>query len=80
MNALENLNYRLHAQLHTLGEKSSVRYTAFEFNSEIVNGGSISVCKYFSPRAMPMMIFMRRVQDNWHPSSSVVITSYFKEL
>jgi hypothetical protein len=66
--------------MRTLGEKSSVRYIALEFNSEIVNGGSISVCKYFSPRAMPIIIFMRRVQDNWNPSSSAIITSRFKEL
>lgn len=55
---------------HTLGKKSSVRYTALEFNSDMVNGGSSSVWKYLSPRAIPITIFMRRVQLNWHPSPS----------
>lgn len=59
----------------TLGEKSSVRYTALEFNSDMVNGGSISEWKYFSPRAIPITIFILRVHDNWHPSPSEIRTS-----
>lgn len=56
----------------TLGEKSSVRYTEFEFSSDIVNGGSSSEWKYVSPLAMPITIFIRRVQDSWHPSPSMI--------
>lgn len=48
----------------TLGEKSSVRYTAFEFSSDMVNGGLSSVWRYFNPLAMPITIFIRLVQDN----------------
>lgn len=54
----------------TLGEKSSVRYTALEFNSDIVKGGPSSVWRYLSPRAIPITIFIRRVQDTWHRSPS----------
>ena len=56
--------------IHTFGEKSSVRYTAFELSSQHTNGGCNSVCKYRNPRATPSITFMRLSQDNWDPSPS----------
>lgn len=40
----------------------------------MVKGGSSSVWRYASPLAMPITIFILRVQDSWHPSPSVFYT------